>query len=77
MLNSYIFVMQSFYFDHVAPSGCHVTRARSVPCLADWGDAEIKATLKLFQNSRGYQNEEVILSVSFLLCLVFVCYFSC
>ncbi|KAF5951130.1 hypothetical protein HYC85_009074 [Camellia sinensis] len=52
-----------FYFDRVAPSGCDVGRARSVPSLADWGDAEIKATLKLFQNSGGYQNEEVILSV--------------
>ncbi|GMQ09269.1 hypothetical protein CsSME_00052702 [Camellia sinensis var. sinensis] len=48
-----------FYFDRVAPSGCDVARARSVPYLADWGDAEIKATLKLFQNSGGYQNEEV------------------
>ncbi|CAL5354101.1 unnamed protein product [Camellia sinensis] len=48
-----------FYFDRVAPSGCHVARARSVPCLADWGDAEIKETLKLFENSGGYQNEKV------------------
>ncbi|CAL5425774.1 unnamed protein product [Camellia sinensis] len=48
-----------FYFDRVAPSGYDVGRARSVPSLADWGDAEIKVTLKLFQNSGGYQNEEV------------------
>ncbi|GMP59648.1 hypothetical protein CsSME_00022856 [Camellia sinensis var. sinensis] len=48
-----------FYFDHVAPSGCHVARARLVPCLAHWGDAEIKETLKRFQNLGGYQNEEV------------------
>ncbi|GMP31563.1 hypothetical protein CsSME_00005721 [Camellia sinensis var. sinensis] len=43
-----------FYFDRLAPSGCHVARACSVPCLADWGDAEIKETLKLFKNSGGY-----------------------
>ncbi|KAF5934207.1 hypothetical protein HYC85_030378 [Camellia sinensis] len=47
-----------FYFDRVSPSGCDVGRARSVPSLADWGDVEIKATLKIFQNSGGYQNEE-------------------
>ncbi|CAL5389223.1 unnamed protein product [Camellia sinensis] len=35
-----------FYFDRVALSGCHVAHARSVPCLADWGDAEIKEALK-------------------------------
>ncbi|CAL5387379.1 unnamed protein product [Camellia sinensis] len=48
-----------FYFDRVAPSGCHVAHAHSVPCLADWGDAEIKEALKLFKNSGGYQNEKV------------------
>ncbi|XP_028121741.1 uncharacterized protein LOC114318954 [Camellia sinensis] len=75
--NGCLFLIMLFYFDRVAPSGCDAGRARSIPSLAYWGDAEIKATLKLFQKSGGYQNEEVILSVSLLLCLVFVCYFSC
>ncbi|GMP35455.1 hypothetical protein CsSME_00007876 [Camellia sinensis var. sinensis] len=43
-----------FYFDCVAPSCCHIARAHSVLCLADWGDAEIKETLKLLQDSGGY-----------------------
>ncbi|CAL5425778.1 unnamed protein product [Camellia sinensis] len=57
--NGCLFLIMLFYFDRVAPSGYDVGRARSVPSLADWGDAEIKVTLKLFQNSGGYQNEEV------------------
>ncbi|KAF5933206.1 hypothetical protein HYC85_029377 [Camellia sinensis] len=61
--NGCLFLIMLFYFDCVAPSGCDAGRARSIPSLAYWGDAEIKATLKLFQKSGGYQNEEVILSV--------------
>ncbi|CAL5383965.1 unnamed protein product [Camellia sinensis] len=57
--NGCLFLIMLFYFDRAAPSGCDVAHAHSVPYLADWGDAEIKATLKLFQNSGGYQNEEV------------------
>ncbi|CAL5411938.1 unnamed protein product [Camellia sinensis] len=57
--NGCLFLIMLFYFDRVAPSGCDVGRARSIPSLAYWGDAEIKATLKLFQKSGGYQNEEV------------------
>ncbi|CAL5326282.1 unnamed protein product [Camellia sinensis] len=51
--NGCLFLIMLFYFDRLAPSGCHVARACSVPCLADWGDAEIKETLKLFKNSGG------------------------
>ncbi|CAL5348064.1 unnamed protein product [Camellia sinensis] len=57
--NGCLFLIMLFYFDRVAPSGCDAGRARSIPSLAYWGDAEIKATLKLFQKSGGYQNEEV------------------
>ncbi|CAL5385728.1 unnamed protein product [Camellia sinensis] len=57
--NGCLFLIMLFYFDRVTPTGCDVAHARSVSYLADWGDAEIKATLKLFQNSGGYQNEEV------------------
>ncbi|CAL5415524.1 unnamed protein product [Camellia sinensis] len=57
--NGCLFLIMLFYFDCVAPSGCDAGRARSIPSLAYWGDAEIKATLKLFQKSGGYQNEEV------------------
>ncbi|KAH7847827.1 hypothetical protein Vadar_030618 [Vaccinium darrowii] len=56
--NGCLFLLALFYLDRVTPVGSHDVRHPSTPCLAYWGDAKIKQTLKLFEASGGYENQE-------------------
>ncbi|KAF7146198.1 hypothetical protein RHSIM_Rhsim04G0060600 [Rhododendron simsii] len=52
------FVMQLFYLDNVYPTfeSTYAT-TRSIPCVNDWGDSQLKKTFQLFRKLGGFHNE--------------------